>query len=231
MAALLPVCFLVPGCPVKSLMHVVTGPAGQGIEVNITFLEMIVLLQILPVTAVTGCNLLVGIFHRVDFDVNGMAGRAIDVLAVVGTAVPFDHRPAAFFFMVTGETGINLRVPRRKIGTAAKIDHFREARAAVRARNMNAARAMTGFTALCREWSEHVFHVAVSTVFYRAHPVTGVTAQANFGPAASINLFPVGGVCLIRILCECRCRDQANQEKKQGEIFHRTTVPQLFFFL
>ena len=111
MTASLPVCFLVPGSPVKSFVDVVTGSAGQGFEFDIAFLEVIVLLQILPVTAVTGSDLLVGIFHRVDFDMNGMTGRAIDVLAVMRTAVPLDHRPAAFFFMMTGEAGIDLRIP------------------------------------------------------------------------------------------------------------------------
>jgi hypothetical protein len=83
MAAWLPVYFLVPIRPVKCFVYVVTGSAGQGIKFNIAVVKMIMLFQILAVTAVTRCDLLVCIFHRVNFDMNRMTGRTIDVLAVV----------------------------------------------------------------------------------------------------------------------------------------------------
>ena len=83
MAARLPVYFLVPRRPVKGFVYVVTGPTGQGIKFNIAVVKMIMLLQILAVTAVTACDLLVCIFHRVSYDMNLVTGRAVDVLAIV----------------------------------------------------------------------------------------------------------------------------------------------------
>ena len=64
-------------------MHVVTGAAGQGFEINARFFEALVLFQILAMTAATQCDLLVCILHRVSFNMNGVTSRAGDVLAVV----------------------------------------------------------------------------------------------------------------------------------------------------
>jgi hypothetical protein len=64
-------------------MYVVTGPAGQGIKINIAILEVLMFLQSLAVTAVAGCDLLICILHRINFDMNCMTGRAVDGLTVV----------------------------------------------------------------------------------------------------------------------------------------------------
>jgi hypothetical protein len=65
---------VVPTFPVKSFMYVVAGSAGQGIEVNIHFLEVLMLFQVLAMTAVALCHLLVSVMHRLSDGMNRVAG-------------------------------------------------------------------------------------------------------------------------------------------------------------
>ncbi len=88
---LLLIQFRVSLFPVKRLVYVMTGSAGQGLEIYIHFFKLLMLFNILTVATAAPGYLKVCVMHRFGFDMHRVAGCAVDGLAVVGAAVPFDR--------------------------------------------------------------------------------------------------------------------------------------------
>ena len=101
-------------------MNIMTSATGQGIKIDALVLETRVLSNVSPVAAVACGKLLFPIIHRVRIDVAHMAGRTVDVFAVVRATLEFDHTDAADCFPVAGQAGIDLLLSRRNAFTTAK---------------------------------------------------------------------------------------------------------------
>jgi hypothetical protein len=101
-------------------MDIVASATGQGIKINALVLETRVLSNVSPVAAVARGKLLFPVIHRVRIDMANMAGRTVDVFAVVRATLEFDHTGATDCFLVAGQACDDLFLSRRNAFTTAK---------------------------------------------------------------------------------------------------------------
>lgn len=93
-------------------MHIVTGPAGQRVEIDALVLEAGVFIDLPSVTTATGSHLMLPVPDRVGLGVNRVAGGAIDGSFIVRAAHKLNHLHARFLFRMAIHAGRELFFPR-----------------------------------------------------------------------------------------------------------------------
>lgn len=149
-----------------------------------------------------------------------VAGRAIDKARVMSTlAKGYSCRPCRLVVM-TAFTSTELFFPRRYAWTGAKSDQCGPALASERPRNMKAARAMTGFTAMLPVWGSRVGNVAMrgcgDGLVKVARVAVVTTLDAILGKSGATGILQPG--CARRRLCLTGHKQKTGQHHDQSSI-------------
>jgi hypothetical protein len=100
-----------PTHPGNGLVHIVAGPAGQGIEVDALVFEAGMFIDLPAMTAVAGRRLVVLFTDRIRLRMNGMASRAIDGSPVMRAADELNHLHTGAFPGMAAHAGLELLLP------------------------------------------------------------------------------------------------------------------------
>jgi hypothetical protein len=145
----------------NSQVDIVTGGAGQRIKIDAFAFETRVFVLLPAMAAVTGCRLLLPVAEEIGFDMDLVAGGAVDRAPVVHAAKERDLLRARGFMRMTAQAGVELIFPWCNIRTASEGGQRREPAAAMGPRHVDASGTMTGLTGLCGGGGLRIFGIPV----------------------------------------------------------------------